>query len=35
VNLWANRLMASRTGPNGFDIDGRHQFIDYSPNRAA
>jgi hypothetical protein len=22
--------MASRTGANGVDIDGRHQFIDYS-----
>ena len=22
--------MASRTGTNGVDIDGRHQFIDYS-----
>jgi hypothetical protein len=24
--------MASRTGANGVDIDGRHQFIDYSPS---
>jgi hypothetical protein len=31
VSLLANRLMASRTGANGGDIVGRHQFIDYSP----
>jgi hypothetical protein len=30
VSLLANRLMASRAGANGGDIDGRHQFIDYS-----
>jgi hypothetical protein len=35
VSLLANRLMASRTGPNGLDIDGRHQFIDYSLGRGA
>src|SRR5437588_638894 len=29
VSRLANRLMASRTGANGVDIDGRHQFIDY------
>jgi hypothetical protein len=32
VSPFADRLMASRTGANGVDIDGRHQFIDYSPS---
>jgi hypothetical protein len=30
VSPLANRLMASRTGLNGLDTVGRHQFIDYS-----
>ena len=29
LSLLADRLMASRTGPNGLDTDGRHQFVDY------